>query len=177
MTKDRRPVIKWPPGILADARAAAGPRGLSAFTVGCALGVMTEAEGAAVRAMADALHDLAVQQIALANRLAKNIDLDEAEQARRDLVAFKPASILVSPGDLEAVSVSAAAAGFLRHDQPQPLGNPNLRNRDTMARSFSAFLRAAVAAELDPRKPEVAGLRAAEKVLAAALEAADHEIA
>lgn len=169
-----RPVVKWPPGLLADARTAAGDQKLSAYVVRrCALGIMTEAEEARVRELADALHDLAAEQIMLANRVRVLRDrgqLDEAGQAEKDLVAFAKASILVQPSDLEAVNAAAVSAGFLRSDQEQPLGNPNARNKATMARSFSAFLRAAVAAELDPRRPGLTDLAKAENALAAALE-------
>jgi hypothetical protein len=153
-TTDRRPVIKWPEGLLEDARKAAGDEGLSAFVVSCALGVITDKEAAAVRQLADELHLLAVQQVELATRaqvLTRQGKADEAEQAKSDWRPFAKASIHVLPGDLEAVSNAAEAAGFLREDDPQPMGRPSMRDRVAQARSFTAFLRAAVAAELDPR--------------------------
>jgi hypothetical protein len=142
---DVRPVVKWPPGLLAFAREQAGPGGFSAWVTQAALDTGKELSHDGLHQLADSLHELALEQVTLGTRarhLAKQGRQDEAQQAQDDQVAFVPGSVQISDDLLEAVSAAAQAAGFLRHDDAQPRGNSMVAGR---SRSFTAFLRAAVA--------------------------------
>lgn len=153
--KPVRSVIKWPPGLLEAARAAGGGERLSAFATRCAIAVQTDPERAAVRELADELSRLAAQQVTIGNRarlLRGRLETDpsvadELAATEQDLVPFEPGSVHIMAEHLEAVSAAAAAAGFQRHDQAAVMGNPNAGQ----GRSFTAFLRAAVALELTQR--------------------------
>ncbi len=150
-----RVVIKWPPGLLDHARAAGGGL-LSGFAVKAALNVAPD-DHPLLHQFADELSRVAQQQVAVANRVrvlrrrvaaGHDEDLPELEASEQDLVAFVPDSVQVSDPDVEAVSAAAAAAGFARHDDRAVMGNPNAGQ----SRSFTAFLRAAVALELAKRQ-------------------------
>jgi hypothetical protein len=112
---------------------------------GVALDAAKESSPEGIQGLADTLHELALQQVELGTRarhLANQGKAAEALQAAQDRVAFVPGSVQVNPDQLAAVSDVAQAAGFLRHDDTQPRGNSLAAGR---SRSFTAFLRAAVA--------------------------------
>jgi hypothetical protein len=154
--------ISWPPGLLESALALSGPD-LSSYVVGCALGVMTDADRAEVRRVADLLHTTVKAQMTKRIQragVARQRDRGKAERdpvrelnAEIDLVKvgegvqFELRPVFLRADNLAPLNEAASAAGFLRLDQQQPTGSPLASGQH--ARSFVAFLRAATAVEVE----------------------------